>query len=322
VAAALGRVYYCDKPTTWEKIMTAGSAARLFILAAIWGGSFLFMRIGAPVLGAAWLIQFRVGIAALFLLICAAWLRRPLQLRQYWRHYLIVGCFNSALPFFLIAFAAQTLTASLLSVLNSASPIFGAIISTVWLRHRITKLSAAGLAMGVIGVIILVRGGIGSRADDWGLAVAAALLSTVFYGIAGTYAKASPQPIEPFSNAHGSMWAATALMALTLPFYPTSTAPTLGVWAAVAALGVLCTGVAYLIYFRLIRDMGPISALSVTFLIPVFGILWGVLFLDEQIDWSTIIGAVVVLAGTALTNGIAPRSFLESGKSSQPYGPE
>jgi len=302
--------------------MTAGSAVRLLILAAIWGGSFLFMRIGAPVLGPAWLIQFRVGIAALFLLICAAWLRKPLQLRQYWRHYLILGCLNSALPFFLIAFAAKTLTASLLSVLNSASPIFGAIISVVWLRNRITKLSAAGLAMGVIGVFILVQGGIAARADDWGIAVAAALLSTIFYGIAGTYAKASPKPIEPFSNAHGSMWAATVLMALTLPFYPTSTAPTLGVWTAVAALGVLCTGVAYLIYFRLIQDMGPISALSVTFLIPVFGILWGVLFLDEQIGWSTIIGALVVLAGTALTNGITPRFFLESGKSSRPDRPE
>jgi len=302
--------------------MTAGSALRLLILAAIWGGSFLFMRIGAPVLGPAWLIQFRVSIAALFLLICAGWFRKPLQLRKYWRHYLILGCFNSALPFFLIAFAAKTLTASLLSVLNSSSPIFGAIISAVWLRNRVTRLTAAGLAMGVIGVIMLVQGGIATRTDDWGMAVAAALLSTICYGIAGTYVKASPKPIEPFSNAHGSMWAATVLMALTLPFCPAATKPTLGVWTAVAALGVLCTGVAYLIYFRLIQDMGPISALSVTFLIPVFGILWGVIFLDEQIDGSTIIGALVVLFGTALTNGITPRFFLEAGKSSRPHGPD
>jgi len=291
---------------------------RLLILAAIWGGSFLFMRIGAPVLGPAWLIQFRVGIAALFLLICAGWFRKPLQLRKYWRHYLILGCFNSALPFFLIAFAAKTLTASLLSVLNSSSPIFGAIISAVWLRNRVTRLTAAGLAMGVIGVIILVQGGIATRTDDWGMAVAAALLSTICYGISGTYVKSSPKPVEPFSNAHGSMWAATVLMALTLPFCPTAAEPSPGVWAAVAALGVLCTGVAYLIYFRLIQDMGPISALSVTFLIPVFGILWGVLFLDEQIDGGTIIGALVVLVGTALTNGVTPRFFLESGKNSRP----
>ncbi|HSO60128.1 MAG TPA: DMT family transporter [Desulfobacterales bacterium] len=302
--------------------MTAGSAVRLLILAAIWGGSFLFMRIGAPVLGPAWLIQFRVGIAALFLLICAGWFHKPLQLRKYWRHYLILGCFNSALPFFLIAFAAKTLTAALLSVLNSSSPIFGAIISAVWLRNRVTRLTAAGLAMGVIGVIILVQNGIATRTDEWGMAVAAALLSTICYGISGTYIKASPKPVEPFSNAHGSMWAATVLMALTLPFCPTAAEPSPGVWTAVAALGVLCTGVAYLIYFRLIQDMGPISALSVTFLIPVFGILWGVLFLDEQIDWSTIIGALIVLVGTALTNGITPRFFLESGKRARPDRPE
>ena len=302
--------------------MTAGSALRLLILAAIWGGSFLFMRIGAPVLGPAWLIQFRVGIAALFLLICAGWFRKPLQLRNYWRHYLILGCFNSALPFFLIAFSAKTLTASLLSVLNSSSPIFGAIISAIWLRNRVTRLTAAGLAMGVIGVVILVQGGIATRTDDWGMAVAAALLSTICYGIAGTYVKASPKLVEPFNNAHGSMWAATVLMALTLPFCPAAAEPSPGVWTAVAALGVLCTGVAYLIYFRLIQDMGPISALSVTFLIPVFGILWGVLFLDEQIDWSTLIGALVVLTGTALTNGITPRFFLESGKRARPDRPE
>jgi drug/metabolite transporter (DMT)-like permease len=176
--------------------------------------------------------------------------------------------------------------------------------------------------MGVIGVIILVQNGIATRTDDWGMAVAAALLSTICYGISGTYVKASPKPVEPFSNAHGSMWAATVLMVLTLPFCPAAAEPSPGVWTAVAALGVLCTGVAYLIYFRLIQDMGPISALSVTFLIPVFGILWGVLFLDEQIDWSTIIGALIVLVGTALTNGITPRFFLESGKRTRRDRPE
>jgi drug/metabolite transporter (DMT)-like permease len=152
---------------------------RLLILAAIWGGSFLFMRIGAPVLGPAWLIQFRVGIAALFLLICAGWFRKPLQLRKYWRHYLILGCFNSALPFFLIAFAAKSLTASLLSVLNSSSPIFGAIISAVWLRNGVTRLTVAGLAMGVIGVIMLVQGGIATRTDDcWSTLIGALVVLT------------------------------------------------------------------------------------------------------------------------------------------------
>ena len=175
--------------------------------------------------------------------------------------------------------------------------------------------------MGVSGVIILVQGGIATRTDDWGMAVAAALLSTIFYGIAGTYVKASPKPIDPFSNAHGSMWAATVLIALTLPFPRPRRSRPLGSGLRWRHWGY-CARVAYLIYSRLIKDMGPISALSFTFLIPVFGILWGVLFLDEQIDWNTIVGAVVVLAGTALTNGITPRSFLESRKRPRTLRPE
>jgi drug/metabolite transporter (DMT)-like permease len=287
--------------------MTPANLARLMILAAIWGGSFLFMRIGAPVLGPAWLILFRVGIAAAFLGACALWLRKPLQLRRYWRHYLVLGFLNSALPFFLIAYAAQSLSASLLSVVNSSSPIFAALISALWLRTPVTRVRALGLALGVAGVAVLVQGGIGAKTDDWVLAVGAALLSTVWYGVAGTYVKAANLAIDPFCNAHGSMWAATLFIALALPFCPPAALPTPGVWAAVVGLGVLCTGVAYLIYFRLIRDVGPMSALSVTFLIPVFGILWGVMFLGERLTVGMAGGALVIFAGTALANGIWPR---------------
>ena len=287
--------------------MTPANAALLLLLAAIWGGSFLFMRIGAPVLGPVWLILFRVGIAALFLGACALWQRTPLQLRRYWRHYLVLGLLNSALPFFLIAYAAQSLSASLLSVVNSSSPIFAALISAVWLRTRITPARALGLALGAAGVVVLVQGGIGAKTDDWLLAVAAALMSTVWYGVAGTYVKSAKLSIDPFCNAHGSMWAATFFIALALPFCPPASMPSPGVWAAVAGLGVLCTGVAYLIYFRLIRDVGPMSALSVTFLIPVFGILWGVVFLDERFTPGMAGGALVIFAGTVLANGIRPR---------------
>jgi drug/metabolite transporter (DMT)-like permease len=284
--------------------MTTANFALLLLLAAIWGGSFLFMRIGAPVLGPAWLILFRVGIAAVFLSACALCLRKPLQIRRYWRHYLLLGFINSAMPFFLIAYAAQSLSASLLSVLNSSSPIFAALISAVWLRTRVTRGRAVGLALGVVGVAILVQGGIGTKAEGRLLAVGAALMSTIWYGIAGTYVKSVNLPIDPFCNAHGSMWGATLFIALALPFCPPASAPTPGVWAAVIGLGVLCTGLAYLIYFKLIRDTGPTSALSVTFLIPIFGILWGVLFLGEQLTAGMAAGALVIFAGTALTNGI------------------
>jgi drug/metabolite transporter (DMT)-like permease len=287
--------------------MTRTNTLLLLLLAAIWGGSFLFMRIGAPVLGPAWLILFRVGIAAVFLSACALRLRTPLDLRRWWRHYLLLGFINSALPFFLIAYAAQSLSASLLSVLNSSAPIFAALISAIWLRARISPARAAGLALGVAGVALLVHGGIAAKTDDWLPAVAAALASTVWYGVAGTYLKSAALPIDPFSNAHGSMWGATLFIALALPFYPPAAVPGAWVWAAVIGLGVLCTGAAYLIYFRLIRDAGPTSALSVTFLIPVFGVLYGVAFLDERLTFGMAAGALVIFAGTALTNGLWPR---------------
>jgi len=136
--------------------------------------------------------------------------------------------------------------------------------------------------------------------------VAAALAAALCYGIASLYAK-SAKSVEPFANAHGTMWAAALFVLPALPFFPAPATPTPGVWAAVLALGVLCSGIAYLIYFKLIEDVGPTSALTVTFLNPVFGILWGALFLGETVGWHTLAGSGIVLVGTALVTGFVPR---------------
>jgi drug/metabolite transporter (DMT)-like permease len=145
-----------------------------------------------------------------------------------------------------------------------------------------------------------------SRLPGAALAIAAALSAAVCYSIASLYAK-SAKSVEPFANAHGTMWAATLFVLPALPFFPAPGVASPGVWAAVLALGVLCSGIAYLIYFRLIAEVGPTSALTVTFLNPVFGILWGALFLGEAIGWHTLAGAAIVLVGTALVTGFAPR---------------
>ena len=126
------------------------------------------------------------------------------------------------------------------------------------------------------------------------------------YSIASAYAKTA-KAVEPFANAHGSMWAATLLALPALAFFPASGPATPGVLGAALALGVLCTGVAYLLYFRLIQDVGTTSALTVTFLNPLFGILWGALFLGEVVGWYTIAGAAIVITGTALVTGFMPR---------------
>ena len=286
--------------------MSTANLLRLIFLAAIWGGSFLFMRIAAPVLGPAVLIEFRVLLAALFLAGVALFVKQqPLDVRSNWKHYLILGLFNSALPFLLFAFAARTLSASLLAVLNATTPIWGALIGAVWQRQMVSAKVMLGLVMGMGGVALLVGFDHVSSRDGAGLAIAAVLLASFNYGIASTYAK-SAKAIAPFANAHGSMWAATLLTLPALALFPAPGVPTVDIMGAVLGLGVLCSGIAYLIYYRLVRDIGPTSALTVTFLSPVFGILWGTLFLGEVVGWHTVAGSAIVIAGTALVTGFKP----------------
>jgi drug/metabolite transporter (DMT)-like permease len=289
--------------------MTAASLARLLALSAIWGASFLFMRMGAPVLGPTLLIGCRVLFAALFLAVVGAALRKPLDVQHNGLHYLVLGLFNSALPFLLFAFAARTLSASLLSILNATAPIWGAVIGALWTRTALSARSVLGLALGVAGVALLV----GFDPSTWRagapLAIALALAAALSYGIATNYAK-SARKVEPFANAHGSMWAATLLIAPALPFTPPPAMPSLTIALAVLALGVVCSGIAYLLYFRLIADIGAASALTVTFLVPVFGVLWGHVILGEPLGWNTLLGALVVIVGTALVTGFSVRALL------------
>lgn len=284
--------------------MDVASIFRLIALAAIWGGSFLFMRIGAPVFGPGVMIELRVGLAALFLWIVCRFLGRQTRLLQQWRHFLIIGLLNSALPFMLFAYAAQTLSASLLAILNSSAPIYGAIIAAVWLRQPVSRSAAVGLLLGVAGVATLVAGSTMLKGDDWWWAIAAGLAAPFCYGLASVYTKQSSTAVDPTDNAHGSMWAAALLV---LPFallLPVRQTPTALDWLALTALAIVCTGAAYLMFFRLIKDIGPMRALSVTFLIPVFGVLWGALFLGETVGWSKLLGGALVLCGTALANGV------------------
>jgi drug/metabolite transporter (DMT)-like permease len=289
--------------------MQTSSLIRLLILAAIWGGSFILMRIGVAILGPVMLIESRVVLAALFLLGVGAVMRKRLNAREHWKHYLVIGLFNSALPFLLFAYAAQTLTASLLSILNATSPIWGAVIGATWTRQPLSLKTVLGLFLGVAGVSVLVGFDTAALQPGAGIAVIAALTGAFSYGIATTYAKSAKQ-VDPFSNAHGSMWAAAFLIAPGIPFSMTHPTPGADIMLLVLALGIVCSGIAYLLYFRLIADIGATSALTVTFLIPVFGILWGNLLLGESITLHTMAGTVIVIVGTALVTGFSPAAIL------------
>ena len=286
--------------------MNTANLLRLILLAAIWGGSFLFMRISAPVLGPAVLIELRVLFAALFLAAVGLVLKKRLHLRAHWKHYFILGFFNSALPFLLFAFAARTLSASVLSVLNATAPMWGALLGAAWSRQKVGLKSGIGLVLGTVGVALLVGFDHVAARPGAGIAVAAALLAAFSYSVASLYAR-SAKSVEPFANAHGTMWTSALMVLPVLPLFPPAGSFTPGIAAAVLALGVLCSGIAYILYFKLIEEVGTTSALTVTFLNPVFGILWGALFLHETIGWYTLVGSAIVLVGTALVTGVVPR---------------
>lgn len=289
--------------------MTTASLARLLSLSAIWGASFMFIRIGSPALGPVALMEARVLLAAFFLAAVARLLRRPLSWKAHWRHYLFIGLFNSALPFLLFGYAALTLSAAMLSILNATSPLWGALIAAVWQRAPLGGRTLAGLALGVTGVALLVGFDRIALQPGAGFAIAASLAAALCYAVASNYAK-SARTVEPYANAHGSMWAATLWLLPASFFFPPAAMPGGHILLAVVALGVVCSGVAYLLYFRLIVEIGAAPALTVTFLIPLFGVLWGWLFLAEAVGWHTLAGAFIVIVGTALVTGFSPRSLL------------
>jgi drug/metabolite transporter (DMT)-like permease len=285
--------------------MTARHFLQLIFLAGIWGSSFMFMRVAVPALGPFWMAALRLASATLLLLLITRFIREPLQTRRYWRHYLVLGVFNTALPFFAFAWSSQTLPASFLAILNSTAPLWGLLVGMIWRGKPITLHAAIGLVFGMAGVAGLVGLG-GTGLPPGALAgVAVALLASICYGIAASYTEYAER-VPPYANAHGSLWAATLLLIPFIPFAPLPLEwPPVAV-AATLAMGILGSGVAYLLFYHLIASIGAPSTMTVGYLIPLWGVFWGWLFLDEQIGWHTLIGAVCVLTGTALVTGFKP----------------
>jgi drug/metabolite transporter (DMT)-like permease len=273
----------------------AADAARLVALAAIWGASFLFIRIVSPAIGPWLTADLRVLIAGFALLAWFHYIGFDAQWRKWARHYVVVGIFTSGLPFLLYAYAALTLPAGLMAVLNATSPMFGALMSAVLLGERLSARRIVGLLMGVAGVAVVTRPDAAGFAP---LAVAACLGAACCYGFAGAYLRRWAKEAPPRGMAVGTQLAAGALLmpfaAASLPGKSISVA----ILLCLLALGLVCGAIAYILYFRLIRDIGATGALTVTYLIPVFGMLFGGAFLGETVPAAMIGGVALVLAGT------------------------
>ena len=273
---------------------------RLLVLAAIWGGSFLFMRVAVVSLGPMATAQARVALAGATVAAYLLFVGKRLDWRTHWRYYTAVGTINSAAPFALYAWSAQYLPASYLAVINATSPVFGTLIAAIWLGDRLTARAALGLAAGLAGVVLLVGLGPITASPAVIAATAAALGAAICYAIGSAYVKRRAYSVDASALAGGSnICAAFVLAPLAVASPPPGWPAPEAAWAAIG-LGVLCTGVAYLLYYRLITDVGPARALTVTFLIPAFGILWGALFLGEPVTAIMLAGCALVLVGTGL----------------------
>ena len=275
----------------------------LFVLAAIWGASFLFLRIAVPEFGPVPLIALRVGIASLVLLPVLRTAAARANFRRKLGPLLVVGVTNSALPFTLFAVGALHLGAGFEAILNATTPLWAAVLGATLFGAPIGRAQIVGLGVGLLGVVVLVgdQPGLSQGAAPW--AVAAVLLAPMSYGFAVHYARRHLAGVDPALTALGSQLTATALLALPAALTWPAHAVQGDIWAAVVALGVLCTGLAYVLYFRLVAQMGAAYAASVTFLIPAFGMLWGALFLGEAVTGAMLAGCAIILAGTALASG-------------------
>lgn len=273
----------------------------LVLLAALWGGSFLFMRIAAPVLGPVWLIALRVALAGLVLLPLVARRRQLGMLRSHWRDLLLMGALSAALPFTLLAYSSLDLTAGMTSILNATVPIFAAIIGRLLYAESIGPWRAVGVVLGFAGVAVLVGGPQSGMATPV-LPVVAGLVAAVSYVFAANLARRRLGAVPSLVAVVGSQLGAALLLLPLLPFFPPPRYPDATVIAAVVALAVFSTSIAFLLYFRLIREVGPQRTLSVTYLIPVFAFAWGALLLGEHLDLRMLAGGLLVLLGVALAN--------------------
>jgi drug/metabolite transporter (DMT)-like permease len=280
--------------------MTAADYARLTLLAAIWGGSFIFMRVAAPAFGTAWTAEVRLLIAGLVL---AAWLRfvgGEVQWRRHWKAYAAIAVVNLALPSLLYAFAMRHIPASIGAMINSTSPIFGALLAAAFLGERFTGRMAAGCAAGLAGVALVVRPGSVGDSPMFLVAAGACLLACLLYGYNGVVMRRYAAGVPSRSIAVAGQLAAALMLLPLAAVSPPETMPGALEIGNLLGLALLGNALGFVLYFRLINDVGATRALTVTYLMPVFSLFWAMLFLGESLPPAALAGGVLILAGTVL----------------------
>jgi drug/metabolite transporter (DMT)-like permease len=226
------------------------------------------------------------------------------EMKSNWSMLAILGAHNTALPFLLFAYATLFLTAGTAGILNATAPIFTAIVARLWLGEKLSASRVVGLLIGVVGVYLLVGDKLSAPGSGAGLAVFAALGGALLYGIAGNFTRKKAAHVSSMTVAAGTQVAAALLLLpIAIIAWPENP-PSMTAWAAVLLMGVLSTGLAYILYFRLIANVGPTNAITVTYLIPISAMILGYVVIDEAITTPMLVGCAVILLGTALATGV------------------
>ncbi len=280
----------------------------LVMLGALWGASFLFMRVGAAEFGALPAAGLRVAVATLFLLPLMLLRGHGPALARHWKATLAIGVLNSGLPFAFFCFALLSINSGLAAIINATAPMFGALVAWAWFRERPGGSRMAGLVIGFAGVALLasrsagVQTGAGGNAALW--AVLACLGACLCYGVSASATRRYLGGVPALATATGSQLGATLFLALPALWFWPARMPSLRAWLALLVLGIACTGLAYILFFRLIERAGPARTLTVTFLVPVFAIFYGAVFLGEQVTQWMLVCAAVIVCGVALSTGL------------------
>lgn len=273
---------------------------RLITLAACWGIAFVFIRVAVPYFGPVALVDVRVLAASSVLILYALATGIKLDFVTHWKRFVAVGALNSGIPFCLVALAQSQMSVAYAVILVSVTPLVSAVIAAVWIKDPFSISKGIGLVLGIAGVALLL-GWTPSGAEappTW--AVACALAATISYGMAGVYTKRYCADMPALEVAAGSQLATGVMLLPLVAVFPPHAWPTPLAWANALALAVLCTALAFLLYFRLIVNVGPVKALTVNFLAPLFGVTGGIVLLGETASANVFLGAAVILIGTGL----------------------
>ncbi|MBC3387687.1 EamA family transporter [Pseudomonas sp. SWRI179] len=276
---------------------------RLLSLAAIWGASFLFMRIIAPVIGTIPTAFFRVSIAFVGLLVILALMRVDWNFRGKLKVVMVLGLINSGIPATFYSLAAQVLPAGYSAIFNATTPLMGVLIGGLFFSEKLTLAKVGGVFLGLLGVGILTRAGPVAFDLQLLMGALACLLATTCYGFAGFLTRRwldHQGGLDSRLSALGSMFGATVFLLPLFGYSVISQPPASwggwSVWLSLLGLGLVCTALAYILYFRLLSSIGPVKSMTVTFLIPPFGVLWGALLLDEPLGMAHLYGGVLIAA--------------------------